>query len=45
MTAFAAGALENFRRWSERTLRSDARALIAPWTCTPAWGRTMPVRR
>ena len=24
MTAFAAGALENFRRWSERTLRSDA---------------------
>ena len=31
MTAFAAGALENFRRWSERTLRSDAaRALIAP---------------
>ena len=25
MTAFAAGALENFRRWSERTLRSDAR--------------------
>ena len=33
MTAFAAGALENFRRWSERTLRSDAaRALIAPWT-------------
>ena len=29
----AAGALENFRRWSERTLRSDAaRALIAPWT-------------
>ena len=27
----AAGALENFRRWSERTLRSDAaRALIAP---------------
>lgn len=32
MAEFAADALENFRRWSERTLRSDvARALIAPW--------------
>ena len=46
MTAFAAGALENFRRWSERTLRSDAaRALIAPWTLHSGLGRTMPVRR
>jgi phytoene dehydrogenase-like protein len=33
LAAFAGGALENFRRWSERTLRSDlARAAIAPWT-------------
>lgn len=32
LAAFAADALETFRRWSERTLRSDlARALIAPW--------------
>ncbi|MFT4246934.1 MAG: NAD(P)/FAD-dependent oxidoreductase [Pseudomonas sp.] len=33
LLTFAAGSLENFRRWSERTLRSDlTRALIAPWT-------------
>ncbi len=32
LAAFAADALETFRRWSARTLRSDlARALIAPW--------------
>lgn len=32
MAAFAADALENFRRWAERTFRSDfTRALIAPW--------------
>lgn len=33
LAAFAGGALENFRRWSERTLRSElAKAAIAPWT-------------
>lgn len=32
LAAFAADSLETFRRWSERTLRSDlARTLIAPW--------------
>lgn len=33
LAAFAGGALENFRRWSERTLRSElAKVAIAPWT-------------
>lgn len=33
LMAFTAEALESFRRWSERTVRSDTtRALIAPWT-------------
>lgn len=33
LASFAGDALENFRRWSERTLRSDlAKAAIAPWT-------------
>lgn len=33
MVGFAGDALENFRRWSERTLRHDVtRALVAPWT-------------
>jgi phytoene dehydrogenase-like protein len=32
LTAFAADSLESFRRWAERTLKSDiVRALIAPW--------------
>lgn len=32
LSAFAADSLENFRRWAERSLRSDvSRALIAPW--------------
>lgn len=32
LMAFAAGALESFRRWSAQALRSDTtRALIAPW--------------
>lgn len=32
LMTFTAQALESFRRWSERTLRSDiTRALIAPW--------------
>ncbi|WP_417548532.1 phytoene desaturase family protein [Marinobacter segnicrescens] len=33
LLSFAGGALENFRRWSERTFTSpESRALIAPWT-------------
>ncbi len=33
LLAYAGGAMENFRRWSQRTLRSDmARVLMAPWT-------------
>jgi phytoene dehydrogenase-like protein len=33
LVSFAGSALENFRRWSHRTLQSDlARAAIAPWT-------------
>lgn len=32
LAGFAGDSLESFRRWAERTLRSDlARALIAPW--------------
>ncbi|MDR6856882.1 NAD(P)/FAD-dependent oxidoreductase [Variovorax guangxiensis] len=32
LTGFAADSLESFRRWAERSLKSDiARALIAPW--------------
>ena len=32
LMGFAADSVESFRRWSERSLRSDfARALIAPW--------------
>ncbi|WP_276808789.1 phytoene desaturase family protein [Castellaniella defragrans] len=33
LAAYAAGALESFRRWSERSLAADeTRALMAPWT-------------
>ncbi|MGC5271528.1 phytoene desaturase family protein, partial [Salmonella enterica] len=32
LLGFGADAMESFRRWSQRTLKSDlARALIAPW--------------
>ncbi|MFV0282397.1 MAG: phytoene desaturase family protein [Castellaniella sp.] len=33
LAAYAAGALESFRSWSERSLQADeSRALMAPWT-------------
>ncbi len=33
LMAFAGGAMENFRRWSQRSLKSDvSRAVMAPWT-------------
>ena len=41
----AAGALEYFRRWSERTLRRTRARADRALTLHSAWGRTMPVRR